>query len=154
MQSTCNEGKSAIVERFIRTLKNKIFKHMIAVSKNFYFDVLDDSVNKYNNTIHRTIKIKSIDVTSDSQAEYSEHSNKKDSKFNVGDGVRISKKKKKKNSFAKGCTENWLDEVFIVSKVKNTVLWAQFMNSEPITRGFYEKIAKTKSKRIQNRKNN
>ena len=66
MYSTCNEGKSAIVERFIRTFKNKIFKHMIAVSKNFYFDVLDDSVNKYNNTIHRTIKIKSIDVTSDS----------------------------------------------------------------------------------------
>ena len=91
MQSTCNEGKSAIVERFIRTLKNKIFKHIIAVSKNFYFDVLDDSVNKYNNIVHGTIKIKLIDVTSDSQAEYSKHSNKKDSKFNVGDNVRISK---------------------------------------------------------------
>ena len=51
-----NEGKSVIVERFIRTLRNKIFKHMTAISNNVYFDVLDDIVNKYNNTVHRTIK--------------------------------------------------------------------------------------------------
>ena len=54
MYSTYNEGKSAVAERFIRTLKNKIFKHMTAILKNIYFDVLDDIVNKYNNTIHRT----------------------------------------------------------------------------------------------------
>ena len=53
MNSTYNEGKSVVAERFIRTLKNKIFKHMIAVSKNIYFDVLVDIVNKYNNTVHR-----------------------------------------------------------------------------------------------------
>ena len=56
MYSTYNEGKSVVAERFIRTLKNKIFKHMTAISKNVYFDVLDDIVNKYNNTVHRTTK--------------------------------------------------------------------------------------------------
>ena len=71
MYSRYNEGKSVITERFIRTLKNKIFKHMTAVSKNVYFDALDEIVNKYDNTVQRTIKIKPIDVTSDSYAEYS-----------------------------------------------------------------------------------
>ena len=93
MYSTYNEGKSVFAERFIRTLKNKIFKHMTAISKNVYFDVLDDIVNKYNNTVHRTIKMKPIDVTSDSYAEYNEDSNEKDPKFKVGDHVRISKYK-------------------------------------------------------------
>ena len=69
MYSTYNEVKSVVVERFNRMLKNKIFKHMTAVSMNVYFDVLDDIVNKYNNTVHRTIKVKPIDVTSDSYAE-------------------------------------------------------------------------------------
>ena len=69
MHSTYNEGKSVVAERFIRTLKNKIFKHMTAISKNVYFDVLDDIVNKYNNTVHRTIKMKPTDVTSDSYTE-------------------------------------------------------------------------------------
>ena len=75
MYSTYNEGKSVVAERFIRTLKNKIFKHMTAVSKNVYFDVLDDIVNKYNNTVHRSIIVKPVDVTSDSYAEYDEDSN-------------------------------------------------------------------------------
>ena len=74
MYSTFNEGKSVVAERFIRTLKNKIFKHMTAISKNAYVDVLDDIVNKYNNT---TIKMKPIEVTDDSFAEYNEESNKK-----------------------------------------------------------------------------
>ena len=75
MHSTYNEGKSVVAERFIRTLKNKIFKHMTAVSKNVYFHVLDDIVNKYNNTAHRTIKMKPINVTSDSYAEYNKDLN-------------------------------------------------------------------------------
>ena len=70
MYSTCNEGKSVAAERFIETLKNKIFKHMIAISKNVYFDVLDDILNEYNNTVHRSIKMKPIDVASDFYAEY------------------------------------------------------------------------------------
>ena len=76
--STYNEGKSAATERFIRTLKNKIFKHMTTISKSVYFDVLDNIVDRYNNTVHRTIKIKPIKVTDDYYAEYNEDpSNKK-----------------------------------------------------------------------------
>ena len=75
MYSTYNEGKSVVAETFIKTLKNKIFKHMTAISKNICFDALDDIVNKYNNTVYRTIKMNPIDVTSDSFAEYNEDSN-------------------------------------------------------------------------------
>ena len=77
MYSTYNEGKSVIAEWFIRTLKNKIYKHMTAISRNVYFDALDDIVNKCSNAVHRTIKMKTIDVTSDSYAEYNEDFNKK-----------------------------------------------------------------------------
>ena len=139
MYSTCNEGKSVVAERFIRTLKNKIFKHMTAISKNVYFDVLDDIVDKYNNTVHKTIKMKPIDVTEDSYAECNEDFNKKDPKFKVGDHVRISKYKK---IFAKRYTPNWSEEVFVVSKIKNTVLWTYVisdLNGEEITGSFYEK---------------
>ena len=86
MYSTFNEGKSVVAERFIRTLKNKIFKHMIAILKNVYIDV-----NKCNNTIHRTIKMKPIDVTDDSFSKYNEEFNIKGPKFKVGDHARISK---------------------------------------------------------------
>ena len=79
MYSTYNEGKSVVAERFIRTLDNKIFKHMTAISKNVYIEVLDDIANKYNNTVHRTIKMKPIDVTDDYYAEYNEHTNIKKS---------------------------------------------------------------------------
>ena len=69
MYSIHNKGKSVAAERFIRTLKNKIFKHMTVISKNVYFDVLDDIVNKYNNTVHRTIKMKPIDVKDNTYAD-------------------------------------------------------------------------------------
>ena len=69
MHSTYNEGKSALVERFIRTLKSNIFKPVTAVSKIVYFNVLDDNVDKYNITVHKSITIKPIDVKSDSYAE-------------------------------------------------------------------------------------
>ena len=136
MYSTYNEGKSVVAERSIRTLKNKIFKHMAAISKNVYFDVLDDIVNKYNNTVHRTIKMKLIDVTNDSYAEYNENFNKKDPKFKAGDHGRISKYK---NIFAKGHAPNWSEEVFVVSKIKNTFPWAYVINDlsgEEITGSF------------------
>ena len=101
---------------------------MTAVSKNVYFD---DIVNKYNNT-----KMKLIDVTSDSSAEYYEDSNATKPKFKIGDHLRISKQK---NIFAKGYTNNWSEKVFVVSKIKNTVLWTYVisnLNGEP---RFYEK---------------
>ena len=70
MYSTYNEGKYVVTEKFIRTLKSKIFKHMTAVSKNVYFDVLDNVANKYKNTVQRTMKMKPINITSDSYVEY------------------------------------------------------------------------------------
>ena len=118
MYSAYNKGKSVVAERIIRTLKNKMYKYMTTISKNVYFDFLDDIVDEYNNTYHKTIKMKPIDVTSDSFAEYNEESNEKDPKFKVGDHVRISKLK---NVFAKGYTPNWSEEIFIVKKIKNTV---------------------------------
>ena len=66
---------------------------MTAISKNVYYDVLDDIVNEYNNTYHRTIGMKLIDIKSDSSAEYNEESNEKDPKFKAVDHVRISKYK-------------------------------------------------------------
>ena len=142
MYSIYNEEKSVVAERFIRALQNKIFKHMTAISKNVYFDELDDIVNKYNNTVHKTIKMKPIDVTSDSYAEYNEDFNKKDPKFKVGDHVRISKYK---NIFAKGYTPNWSEEVFVVSKIKNAVPWTYVvsdLNGEKTTGSFYKKNCK------------
>ena len=94
MYLTHNEGKSVVAERFIRTLKNKICKHMTAISKNVYFDVLNDIADKYNNTYHNTIKMKPTDLKNDSFAEYNEESDEKDPKFKVNDHVRISKYKK------------------------------------------------------------
>ena len=120
MYSTYNEGKSVVAERFIRTLKNKLYKHMTVTGKNVYYDVLDDVVNKYNNTKHSTIKMKPIDVKNNKRVYIDEH-NEKDSKFKVGDRVRISKFK---NIFAKGYTPNWSKEIFIVDKINDTVPYA------------------------------
>ena len=89
MYSTYNEGKSVVAERSIRTLKSKLYKQMTAVSKNVYYDVLDDIVKKYNNTWHSTINMKPKDVGDNNFTEYVEESNKKDPKFKVGDRVRI-----------------------------------------------------------------
>ena len=75
MYSAYNEGKSVVGERFIRFLKNKIYKHLTTVSKNVYFNILDDFVDKYNNAYHRTIKTKPIDVKSNFHAEYNVDAN-------------------------------------------------------------------------------
>ena len=138
MYSTFNEGKSVAPERFIKTLKNKIYKHITAISKNVYVSVLYDIVNKYNNTVHRTIKMKPIDVTDDFFTECNEESNKKDSKFKTGDHIRISKNK---NIFAKGYAPNW-SEVFVINKISNTVPWTYAisdLNGEEMAGRFYEK---------------
>ena len=121
--STYNEGKSAVAEKFIKTLKNKIYKHMTAVLKDF--DVLDVIVDEYDNTFHKTIKIKPIDIKLDSYSVYNVESNEKDPKFKAGDHVRISKYK---NIFAKVYTPNWYEEVFAISKIKNTVPWTYVIN--------------------------
>ena len=124
MQPTNNEGKSAFAKRFIRTLKNKIDKHMTAISKNVYFDVLNDTVDEYKNTYHRTIKMKPIDVKSDSFAEYNKESTQKGYKFKVGDYVRILKYK---NIFTEGYSPNSSEEVFLIKKIKNTVQYISYI---------------------------
>ena len=119
MYSTHNEGKSVVAERFIRTLKNKIYKYMTSISKNVYIDKLDDIVTECNNT-YRTIKMKPINVKDNTYIDFDKEVNDKDPKFQVGDDVRISKYK---NIFTKGYTPNWSEEVFLIKKVKNTVPW-------------------------------
>ena len=139
MYSTHNEGKSVVAERFIRTLKSKIYKYMTSVSKNVYIDKLDDIVDEYNNTYHTTIKMKPIDVKNNTYINTSKKINYKDPKFKVGDRVRISKYK---DIFAKGYMPNWSEEVFVIKKVKNTVPWTYVINDlnrEEIIGTFYEK---------------
>ena len=123
---------------------------MTAVSKDVYFDVLDDIVNKYNNTVHITIKMKPIEVTDDSYAEYNEDFNKQDPKFKVGSHVRISKYK---NIFAKRYAPNWSQEVFVVSGIKSTVPWTYVvsdLNGEETTGSFYEKeLQKTSQEKFR-----
>ena len=138
MYSTFNEGKSVVAERFIRTLKNKFYKHMTATGKNVYYDVLDDVVNEYNNTKHNTIKMKPIDVKNNKRVYIDEH-NEKSARFNVGDRVRISKFK---NIFAKGHTPNWSTEIFIVDKINDTVPYTyniKDLNGKKIIGSFYDK---------------
>ena len=141
MHSTYNEGKSVVAERFIRTLKNK---HMTATGKNVYYDVLDDVVNKYNNTKHSTIKMKPIDVKNNKRVYIDEH-NEKYSKFKVGDRVRIFRYK---NIFAKGYVPNWSSEIFIVNNINDTVPYTynlKDLNGEEIIGSFYFKeLQKTK----------
>ena len=123
---------------------------MTAISKNVYFDVLDDIVDKYNNTIHQAIKMKPIDVIGGSYAKYNKDFNKKGTKLKTGDHVRISKYK---NNFAKGYTPNWSEENFVVKKIKNTVPWTYViddLNGEEITGSFYEKeLQKTHQKEFR-----
>ena len=127
MYSTHNERKSVVAERFIRTLKNKIYKYMTSISKNAYIDKFDDEVNEYNNTYHRTIKIKPIDVKDNTYINIDIEANDKDPKFKVGDHVRISKYK---TIFAKGYTPNWSEEMFVIQEIKNTVPWTYVIINE------------------------
>ena len=138
MYSTNNEGKSVVAERFIRTLKNKIYKHMTAISKNGYIDKLDVIVKEYNNTYHTSIKMKPVDVKDNTYINFKKGINNKDPKFRVGDRVRISKYK---NIFAKRYMSSSSEEIFIIKKVKNTVPWTYVindLNGEEIIGKFYE----------------
>ena len=96
---THNKGRSVVAERFIRFLKNKIYKYMTSISINVYIDNLDDIVNKYNNTYHGTTKMKPVDVKSNIYVDFNKENNKEGPKFKFGDHVRISKYK---NIFPEG----------------------------------------------------
>ena len=96
---------------------------MTSISKKMYIDKLDDLVDKYNNTYHRTIKMEPVDVKDNKYIDFSEDVNDKDPKFIVVDYVRVSKYK---NIFAKGNTPNWSEEAFVISKIKNAVIGTFF----------------------------
>ena len=149
MYSTHNERKSVVAERFMGTLKGKIYKYITSISKNVYIDKLDDIVDEYNNTYHTTIKMKPIDVKDNTYINTSKEINNKDPTFKVGDHVRISKYK---NIFAKGYMPNWSEEFFI-KKVKNTIPWTYIindLNGEEIIGRFYEKeLQKTNQKEFR-----
>ena len=145
MYSTYSEGKSVVAERFIRTLKNKLYKYMTATG--VYYDVLDDIVNEYNNTKHSTIKMKPIDVKDTTKSSaiarnkkvYIDEHNEKSARYNVSDRVRISKFK---NIFAKGYTPNRSKEIFIVDIINDTVPYTynlKDLNGEEIIGSFYDK---------------
>ena len=125
MYSIHNVEKLVDAERFIRNLKTKIYKYMTSTSKNVYTNKLDDIVNEYNKTYHRTIKMKPVDVKDNTYIDFKKEGTDKNPKFKVGDHVRISKYK---NIFAKGYTPNWSEEVFVIEKVKNTVPWTYVIN--------------------------
>ena len=147
MYSTHNEGKSVVAERYIRTLKNKIYKYMTSISKNVYIGKSNDIVNEYNNTYHRTIKMKSINVKDNTYVNVGKEVNDKDPKFKVGDHVRISKYK---SIFAKDYTPNWSEEIFVIKEIKNTVPWTYVindLNGEEIIGTFYEKQLQKKIKK-------
>ena len=124
---------------------------MTVASKNIYFNVLNDIVNKYSITYHRNTKMKPIDVKSNSYAEYNVDSTKEDSQFQLDDHVRIS-------IFAKEYTSNWPEEVFVISKIKNTVRWPYVisdLNGEESVRTFYEKeLQETNQEEFRIRKSN
>ena len=99
---------------------------MTVASKNVYFTFLEDIVNKYKYTYHKTNEMKSVDVKSTSYTENNVDSNEKDPKFEVGDHVRMSKYE---NIFVKGFAPNWTKNVFVIKKVKNTVPWTYVINN-------------------------
>ena len=149
MYSTHNEGKSVVAEKLFRTLKNKIYKYMTSISKNVYIDILDDIVKKWNNTYHITIKLKPVDVKSNTYINSNKEINDKDPKFKIVDIVRISKYK---NIFAKGYVPNWSEEVFVIIKVKKIVPWTYViidLKGEEIVGTFYgNELQRTKGNKL------
>ena len=120
----------------IKGLKIKNYKYLTSISKFRYIDKLDDIVNEYSNTYHRTIKLNPVDIESSMYIDFNKENNKKDPKFKVGHDIR---KSKHKNIFAKGYIPNWSQQVFLIKKVENTVLWAYVisdLNGEEIVHIF------------------
>ena len=112
---------------------------MTSISKNVYIDKLDDTVNQYNNKYHTTIKMKPVDVKSNTYTDFKKEVNNADPKFKIGDHVRTSKYK---NIFAKGYMPNWSEEIFVISKIRNTVSQTYVINDhngEQIIGTFYQK---------------
>ena len=146
LYSTENEEKSSVVERWIRTMKEQMWKYFSVNSTNVYINVLPDLVREYNNTRHSSIKMMQVKARKKENelrvwinlyTEYLEVYDIKP-KFSVGDKERISKKKK---TFEKGYTTRWTEEIFTIVKVKRTSPVTNKiadLNREEITGTFYE----------------
>ena len=126
LYSTENEEKPCIVERWNRTMKEKMFKYFSANSTRKYIDVPDDMVNNYNNTRHLSIKMTPVEaslkknettVWRNLYPDHERRTRRPNPKFSVGDRIRITKKK---TVFEKGYTPRWTEEVFTVSKIQYT----------------------------------
>ena len=147
MYSRHNEGKFVVSERFIRTLKDKIYKYIISISKNGYIDKLDDIVSKQNNTCQKTIKMKPVNENPSVYIDFNKENIKERPKFKVGNHVRMSKFK---NNFAIGYVPNLSDEPFIIKKVRSTVLWTCIisdLNREVIVGTLYKKQLQQKNQK-------
>ena len=146
LYSTENEEKSSVVERWNRTMKEKMWKYFSANSTRVYIDVLQKLVDQYNNTRHSSIKMTPIEASKKKNETkvwrhlYPDHDERKEftHQLKIGDKVRITKKKK---TFEKGYTPKWTEEVFIISKAQNTSPVTYKMkdyNGEEIQGTFYE----------------
>ena len=144
LYSTENEEKSCVVERWNRTMKEKMFKYFSANNTRKYFNVLDDFLNQYNNTVHSSIKMTPTEASqkqNENQAWKNLHDNlciNKNTKFKVGDQVRISRKKE---TFEKGYTPRWTEEVFEILQVQYTnppTYKIKDLNGQEIKGTFYE----------------
>ena len=146
LYSTENEEQSIVVERWIRTMKEKMWKYFTANSTNVYIDVLPDLVKEYNNTRHSSIKMTPVKASKKENElivwrnPYPEHLEIRDinPKFFVVDKVRISKKKK---TFEKGYTTRWTEEIFTIAEVQRTqppTYKIADLNGEEIKGTFYE----------------
>ena len=154
LYSTENEEKSSVVERWIRTMKEKMWKYFTANSTNIYINVLSDLVKKYNNTRHSSIKMTPVKASKKENKLivwrnlYPDRLQIRDinPKFSVGDKVRISKKKK---TFEKGYTTRWTEEIFTITEVLHTqppTYKIADLNGEeikaPFTNPNYKRLAK------------
>ena len=155
LYSTENEEKSCVVERWNRTMKEKMFKYFTANSTNRYIDILPDMVNRYNKTRHSSIKM-TPEKASKKANERTVFMNlygdlepfEAKPKFSVGDKVRITKKK---STFEKGFTPNWTEEVFTVSQIQYTdpiTYKIKDSNDEVIQGTFYENELQKSSQEI------
>ena len=146
LYSTENEEKSSVVERWIRTMKEKMWKYFTDKNTNIYIDILPSLVKDYNNTKHSSIKMTPVKASKKENELtvwknlYPEHLEIHDinPKFSVGDQVRISKKKK---TFEKGYTTRWTEEIFTIVEVKRTrppTYKIADLNGEEIKGSFYE----------------
>ena len=111
MYSTHNKGKSAVAERMIRTLKNKIYQYMTSVSKNVYIYKLDDKVNKYNNIYHSTIKMSPVDVKLSTYIDFNVEKMRKIVNLNL---EIMQEHRNKKTIFKKGYVPLWSEDVFLI----------------------------------------